>query len=117
MAAYDPKRTRPVAAPDPVSEPAPIDALLETTSGGEEGSADVVDLRGTRPVDPTPAPAEASPAPDTSATEPAPAGPRDLPPVLSAPPPDKTVQRVAVVAGVAAATTTAILLWRRWRRR
>ena len=104
MAAYDPKRTRPVAAPDPVSEPAPIDALLETTSGGLEGSADVVDLRGRRPeetsVEPTPpTPSEAGP-----------------PPVLSAPPPDRTVQRVAVVAGVAAATTAAIVLWRRLRR-
>jgi hypothetical protein len=105
MAAYDPKRTRPVAAPDPVSEPAPIDALLETTSGGLEGSADVVDLRGKRqedtPVEPPPA-APSQPIP---------------PPVLSAPPPDRTVQRIAVVAGVAAATTAAIVLWRRLRRR
>jgi hypothetical protein len=104
MAAYDPKRTRPVAAPDPVSEPAPIDALLESTSGGLEGSADVVDLRGKRQEG---APAESAPA---APSQPSP------PPVLSAPPPDRTVQRIAVVAGVAAATTAAIVLWRRLRR-
>ncbi len=108
MATYDPKRTRPVAAPDPVTEPAPIDALLETTSGGLEGSAEVVDLRGRRQDEPMVEQADPTPS------EPGPSGP---PPVLSAPPPDRTVQRIAVVAGVAAATTAAIVLWRRLRRR
>src|SRR5262245_41026554 len=102
MAAYDPKRTRPVRDDD-VEVGAPVDALLSPTATQEpdtvEPSDAVVDLR-------TPDVPSVAPAAD------------DVPaPVLNVPPPTGGTARIAVVAGVAAATVAAILLVRRMRRR
>ncbi len=102
MAAYDPKRTRPHREPDEEVTPQ-IDALL-----------DPIDLRDEPElVEPVVAPViEPEPAP-----EPAPVVEKPVPPVLVAPAPDQNTQRVAVVAGLAAATVAGIVLWRRSRRR
>ena len=107
MPGYDPKRTRP-AREDESGPDAPIDALLPPVDAPRESQAEqpaatpvdsVVDLRSSEPPVVT-APAEDVPAP-----------------VLNVPPPDSSTGRVAVIAGVAAATIAAILLVRRMRRR
>ncbi len=110
MAEYDPKRNRRPAGDADIAadltDPVQIDAILDRTSDGDiPALADdlasmvhpspVVDLRSDR----------SSPTrPDRAAGTP------------TAPAPDRSTQRVAVVAGIAAATTAAIWLVRRARR-
>jgi hypothetical protein len=107
MPGYDPKRTRPAREDDSGSD-APIDALLTPIEAPPEPQLEqehatqvdsVVDLRSAD------VPAVAAPAEDVPA------------PVLNVPPPDSSTGRVAVIAGMAAATVVAILLVRRMRRR
>jgi hypothetical protein len=104
VAGYDPKRTRrgPAAdetpADDAVSQ---VDAILDRTSEGE-----------------IPAVPESPSIAETPAAVPEPPSvvPDAPPPVLPAPAPERGLQRVDVVAGVAAATVAAIWLLRRRRR-
>jgi len=112
MAAYDPKRTRPSHTDD--DEPAQVDALLEPAVDLRE--ADVPTVTPTAPSTAQPAMKPSQPAAEAPATKP-PAAEKPVPPVLVAPAPDQNTQRVAVVAGLAAATVAGMLLWRRARRR
>jgi hypothetical protein len=88
MSGYDPKRNRPPVEPIDLDAPAPVDALL---------NPDI-------------------PAPDIKppVVVPDPPIPVDVP---VAPAPDRLTARLAIVGGVAAAATAAILLIRRSRRR
>jgi hypothetical protein len=105
MATYDPKRNRPAITERP-DAPAPVDALLDSfewpvVSGTEIPDADTgIDLRdgATREFGlPRPAVVDS--------------------PIEPLPGPDRLTQRIAIVAGMVAAVTAAVVLWRQWRRR
>jgi len=125
MANYDPKRTRPIAAPSE-DEPAPIDALLDSIEVptvpdvveapdvvGAPAIADDASLVDLRDDAPSGAPAEpgAPVEPQTPRLAVA------TSPIEPLPGPDRTTQRLAVVAGIAAAVSAVVLLWLRQRRR
>ena len=120
MAAYDPKRTRPTRD-EAEAVPAQVDALLEPTAPEPQVAPEAnveSDVTSESDVEPTVDLRVADvPVVTRPAAEPAAPTERVVPPVLAAPAPDGNTQRVAVVAGLAAATVAAVLLWRRSRRR
>jgi len=120
MANYDPKRNRPAAVVTD-DDVAPIDAILGAVDAApaeheivaaavpqteSESSEPTVDLR----VSPEPGPEVTAEPIHTEA--PRLAGS----PIEVVPGPDRTTQRIAIVAGMAAATTALIVLWRRRQR-
>lgn len=105
MATYDPKRNRPTITERP-DAPAPVDALLDSFESPEGSGTEIleeasgIDLRegATREFGlPGPAVVDS--------------------PIEPLPGPDRLTQRIAIVVGMVAAVTAALVLWRQWRRR
>jgi hypothetical protein len=138
MAGYDPKRGRPATdAPD--DEPAPVDALLgdvPVTPPAAVGTpnptdadvtVDVTDAARSEAAAPEPKPtATTEPAastpeppivPEPPSATPPPVVSRPSPPPAVPPAPDQPSSRVAMIAGVAAATLAALVVFRLRRRR
>ncbi len=124
MATYDPKRTRRGPSADPSSDDTTqVDAILDRTS---DGDIPAVPAGTGAEVPAAVVPPETEPAPEPvtepePATEPEPEAPRAAPPAsgvvepVALPAPERSLQRLAVVTGVAAATAAAIWLFRRRR--
>ncbi len=125
MANYDPKRNRPAAV---VTEDdvAPIDAILGAVDAApvkieppevQTPEVETPEVETPEPTVDLREPLEAESDPDVRA-EPIPAEAPRLAgsPIEVVPGPDRTTQRIAIVAGMAAATTALIVLWRRRQR-
>ena len=105
MATYDPKRNRPTITEREDAQ-APVDALLDSfevpvTSGTDISEAAAgIDLRdGATSEYPLPGPNVVNS------------------PIEPLPGPDRLTQRIAIVVGIVAAVTAAVVLWRQWRHR
>ncbi len=137
MATYDPNRTRRGPSSDPADDDVTqVDAILDRTSDGDIPAVPIgpgaeVPAAVVAPpepeVDPEP---EVAPEPEPSTSpepepgpepQPEPEAPRAAPPAsgvvdaVPLPAPERSLQRLAVVTGVAAATAAAIWLFRRRR--